>query len=115
MPNGAIHKVAHEQRDVLRAFPQRRQAHREYIQAIIEISPELAVHHHLRQIATRVIVTKLGRAVVHVTHFIATVGLIYHSLQPHFIYNLLSLKWFSTMAAGRSICWHGACMNTAYE
>jgi hypothetical protein len=34
----------------------------------------------LRQIATCVIVTKLERAVVHVTHFIATGGLIYHSL-----------------------------------
>jgi hypothetical protein len=56
MPNGAIHKMAHK------------------------ITPELAVHHHLRQIATRVIVTKLGRAVVHATQFIATGGLIYHSL-----------------------------------
>jgi len=113
MPNGAIHKMAHKWRDVLTVLPQRRQAHREHIQAIIEITPELAVHHHFRQIGA--IVTKLGRAVLHATQFIATGGLTYHSLQPHFIYTLLSLKWFPTMAAGRSICWNGACMNTARE
>ena len=78
MPNGAIHKMAHKWRDFLTVLPQRQQAHREHIQPIIEITPELAVHHHLRQIATRVLVTKLGRAVVHPTQFIATGGLTYH-------------------------------------
>ena len=52
-PGAKIHKVAHEQRDVFGAFPQRREAHREHVQAIIEITSELTVRHHLRQIATR--------------------------------------------------------------
>src|SRR2546422_2443477 len=48
-----IYKVAHEQRDVLLAFPQCRKAQRENVQAIIEITSELAVRYHLPQVATR--------------------------------------------------------------
>src|SRR5882724_5501619 len=47
-----IHKVAHEQGDVLGAFPQCRQAQWEHVQAIIQITPEFPFGHHSRQVAT---------------------------------------------------------------
>jgi len=47
-----MHKMAHKQRDILRTFPQRGEAHREDVQAIVEVTSELPVRHHLRQVPT---------------------------------------------------------------
>ncbi|CCJ84281.1 hypothetical protein BN133_658 [Cronobacter dublinensis 582] len=44
-------KRLHQQRNVFRALAQRRQMDREHVQTVIEIASELAVRHHLAQIA----------------------------------------------------------------
>src|SRR5882724_2257440 len=48
-----IHKVAHEQRNVLGAFPQCRELHWKHIQAVVKVTPELPAGYHLGQVATR--------------------------------------------------------------
>jgi len=47
-----------------RTFPQRRETHREHVQTIIEITSELPVRHHLRQVATRGATTRTSTRVV---------------------------------------------------
>ena len=49
-PGAKIQKMAHEQRDVLGAFSQGREAQREHVEPIIKIAPELPPLHHLRQV-----------------------------------------------------------------
>jgi hypothetical protein len=44
-------KMLHQDRDVLTTFAQRRQHHRQDVETVVEILPELALGHHLPQIA----------------------------------------------------------------
>jgi GTPase len=51
LPAKNLDKVVYEGRNILAALSQRRQLHRKDIQAKVEVTAELAIFHHPRQIA----------------------------------------------------------------